>query len=117
MMPLARRASLVVSLLLLTSVGTASAECAWVLWESIHHDNRSTVVRSDEGRGRVRKTAGLHRGSEAIVPGVGCSPDTATTLVENPGRSWFRKRPDGGDIILQNRCLPDTIDPRGPKGK
>jgi hypothetical protein len=31
MMQLARRASLVV-VLLLTSVGTASAECAWVLW-------------------------------------------------------------------------------------
>jgi hypothetical protein len=32
MMHLARRASLVVVLLLLASVGTASAECAWVLW-------------------------------------------------------------------------------------
>jgi hypothetical protein len=32
MMQLARRASLVVVLLLLASVGTASAECAWVLW-------------------------------------------------------------------------------------
>jgi hypothetical protein len=31
MMQLARRASLVV-VLLLASVGTASAECAWVLW-------------------------------------------------------------------------------------
>jgi hypothetical protein len=32
MMRLARCASLVVVLLLLASVGTASAECAWVLW-------------------------------------------------------------------------------------
>jgi hypothetical protein len=32
MMQLGRRASLVVVLLLLASVGTASAECAWVLW-------------------------------------------------------------------------------------
>jgi hypothetical protein len=32
MKQLARRASLVV-VLLLTSVGTGSAECAWVLWE------------------------------------------------------------------------------------
>ena len=29
---LARRSSLAVALLLLASVGTASAECAWVLW-------------------------------------------------------------------------------------
>ena len=32
MMQLARRASLGVVLLLLASVGTAAAECAWVLW-------------------------------------------------------------------------------------
>jgi hypothetical protein len=32
MMQLARRASLIVVGLLLASVGTASAECAWVLW-------------------------------------------------------------------------------------
>src|SRR5262245_26756534 len=32
MMQLARRASLVVVLLLLVSIGTACAECAWVLW-------------------------------------------------------------------------------------
>jgi hypothetical protein len=32
MMQLARRASLVVVFLLLASVGTACAECAWVLW-------------------------------------------------------------------------------------
>ena len=34
MMQLARRASLVV-VLLLASLGTASAECAWVLWNKI----------------------------------------------------------------------------------
>jgi hypothetical protein len=32
MTQLARRASLVAVLLLLASVGTASAACAWVLW-------------------------------------------------------------------------------------
>ena len=33
MTPRARTAFLVVLLLLLASVGTASAECAWVLWQ------------------------------------------------------------------------------------
>jgi hypothetical protein len=33
MMRLARRTSLAVVLLLLASVCTASAECAWVLWQ------------------------------------------------------------------------------------
>jgi hypothetical protein len=34
MIRLARRASLLVALYLLTSVATANAECAWILWES-----------------------------------------------------------------------------------
>src|SRR5229473_2841838 len=38
MIPLARRASLVIVLLLLASVGTASAECAWVLWSEFLPD-------------------------------------------------------------------------------
>jgi hypothetical protein len=35
LMPLARKASLAVVLLLLTSVGTAPGACAWVLWAII----------------------------------------------------------------------------------
>ena len=35
MKQLARRTPLVVVLLLLASVGTAAAECAWVLWSGI----------------------------------------------------------------------------------
>jgi hypothetical protein len=36
-----RRASAIVALSLLTSAGTAYAECAWVLWgEMVHRGNR-----------------------------------------------------------------------------
>src|SRR5438309_6822770 len=46
-MQLARRASLIVVLLLLASVCTASAECAWVLWfESLNQGQTGLVLRS-----------------------------------------------------------------------
>ena len=47
MMQLARRASLVVVLLLLASVGTASAECAWPLWEQTTVGNVWTIAPID----------------------------------------------------------------------
>jgi len=40
MMRLARRASLLVALYLLTSAATAYAECAWVLWQTVEVVNR-----------------------------------------------------------------------------
>ena len=43
---LARRALLVVVLFLLASGGTASAECAWVMWASIDDANRIRATGS-----------------------------------------------------------------------
>jgi len=45
MMPVARRASLVVVLILLASVGTASAECAWVLWQRVENQAPPKAVQ------------------------------------------------------------------------
>ena len=54
MMRLARRASLLVTLCLLTAAATAYAECAWVLWaqlaevvgtpDTLHTDIRHTIT-------------------------------------------------------------------------
>jgi len=88
MKQLARRASLVV-VLLLASVGTASAECAWVLWGRA--DDVWTDAKCREARLRLsddsRKVREIRR------------PDLAQ-------QDHFE-------------CWPDTVDPspRGPKGK
>jgi hypothetical protein len=79
----ARRASLVV-VLLLTSVGAASAECAWVLWGLKSNtwipltafDSRAECESLRKTKAPTRKTDGLYV-----------------------------------------TCFPDTVDPRGPKGK
>jgi hypothetical protein len=90
------RPALAAVLLLLGSAGTASADCAWVLWQ--------------EWGGRLRQ-----------IPGG----------VENPHRyapvwSYASQReceqlgiarhtmPAG---YIRTICLPDTIDPRGARGK
>ena len=79
---LAPRASLVV-VLLLASVGTASAECAWVLW-----------------------------GFEASV---GWLPLLGYETRAECDADRKDKQSNIKDGILT--CLPDTIDPRGPKAR
>jgi hypothetical protein len=98
MKQLARRASLVVALLLFASVGTASAEGAWVLWLQVS---------------RLKEEAGqqFHRFSviRAYPTQRRCETDKPKDFVTGEG---------GPDYSRVNHiCLPDTIDPRGPKGK
>jgi hypothetical protein len=85
------RAALLVALLL-ASIGTASAECAWVLWERLSPDQWAIVAAAPDGREceRTRK-------------------ETIAYIKAND--PW--KRQFALDVLY--RCLPDTIDPRGPK--
>ena len=90
MKQLARRASLVV-VLLLASVGTASAECAWVLWNAV-------------GGGGVARGAAL--------PWMPFDSSRALKIVKQQEKEMRSFRAPTAWV-----CLPDTIDPRGPKGK
>ena len=88
---------LLILTLLVVSVmaASASAECAWVLW--IHPDPRSDraepydsyETRADCQAWVAMMKKGIERGREY-----------------GPGLSG-----------LEPFCLPDTVDPRGPKGK
>jgi hypothetical protein len=119
MTQVARRASLV-ALLLLASVGTASAECAWALWREeeenvrgfyrkewatpvAYNDRAACVVVIAE---RVRNwEQGERSPLQEVRP---ASNGTAAEFV-----TWTTGR--AGYIISRLHCLPDTIDPRGPK--
>jgi hypothetical protein len=93
MKQLARRASLVAVLLLLAWVGTALAECAWVLWQL---DQTPIEGRAD----RVR-----YDWHPAGATGTEARCD-----------AWLQQWT--ADDKTKNRifrCLPDTVDPRGPK--
>jgi hypothetical protein len=115
MLQVTRRASLVVVLLLLASVGTASGECAWVLWSQLMVSGRSlgdaqweirTAWNTREDCEKRQKTDGVRH---ALASGYDYIPDVHVVVA---------KQPDGTiSSTTQYFCLPDTIDPRGPKGR
>ncbi len=93
-MRLARRALLLLAFYLLTSAATASAECAWVLWirDPLGWSLISAVSTKEEcNKAMERKSAQVRAGREAL------------RLPSTPLPDYY--------------CLPDTVDPRGPKGK
>lgn len=93
MMRRVRMASLLVALLL-ASAAKVQAECAWVLWQL---DQTPIEGRPD----RIR-----HEWHPA-----------GATLTEARCDEWL-KRWDTENKVKDRifRCLPDTVDPRGPKG-
>jgi hypothetical protein len=114
MVRLARNSSLLVLLVLLASVATASAECAWVLWKeaaTITANDRREEVAIDSAHASL---ADCDRALETVIislragryePIVGGLKGNRNVVALKNGRS------------LSYRCLPDTIDPRAPKGK
>jgi hypothetical protein len=84
---LPRRASLLVAFFLLTSGATAYAECAWVLWSAPGGASLPVGAWDTKSRCEEAKNERLHALGSAVER-------TAVTFV----------------------CLPDTVDPRGPKG-
>ncbi len=103
---------LVALLLLVVGTGTASAECAWVLWlETVNVANgvgnpdvQSAYPTSQECGENIRAMAVVLKGKGYDVGGG--TKYTTYDLIAKKGKER-----------LHYYCLPDTIDPRGPKGK
>ncbi len=101
MIRLARKSSLLVAFSLLTSAATASAECAWVVWSY-------TVTLSPKGT--------PDPDSATWTPVASMSNETECRKMAR-GLPETLKNPFGGTVTASSTCLPDTVDPRGPKGK
>ena len=122
---LTRRALLLVAFCLLTSVATAFTECAWVLWD--HGAVTGAKGTTDHGwhpRGAFpayrdcMKAAETHAMSEADL--YKRDPDRLGALAQQgtTGVWAVTTFPKTGEIIsIMLPCLPDTMDPRGSKGK
>jgi hypothetical protein len=97
-MRLPRSTPFLLALSLLTSAATASAECAWILWAGGVKTSGEAVYAPIEG---------YPTRAECMKGRTASSVDEVEQL----------KRDAGAGMKLAFTCLPDTIDPRGVKGK
>src|SRR2546428_8333550 len=119
---LARRASLLVAFFLLTSAATADAECAWVFWQEAtgpptYESSTWTVSAWETKQTCEQALAKKVRSDSALTPGVK-GEVIVDDMAGKPRVRWRTKTKDEAFITSYTYiCLPDTIDPRGPKGQ
>jgi hypothetical protein len=101
---LARKASPLVAFYLLMSAATAYAECAWVLWTHfVLRDGDRWLVNSAFDSGENCGIAAVKALAAARGTGAGVVAGGVVTM-------------PNGDLV-RAVCLPDGVDPRGPKAK
>ena len=124
---LARRVSLIAALSLFTSATTASAECAWVLWglatgQKLAKGADGKVLPTDKYNWVSSPDPSME---QAFPTYAECEKSRQRQTPEKPSIAVkeFRVANQVGtinEVVLYEvvfRCLPDTVDPRGPKGK
>ncbi len=122
MMHAARSALLLVAFYVLTAAATAYAECAWVVWQHVDVLYRQPGPQPTSRWGIGEITDSRTECEKRIDMAVKETPDPAwsQTVERRPGLSTVVRsvhKEHGTDMITSYRCLPDTVDPRGPKGK
>ena len=116
-----RRASVIAALSLLASAATAHAECAWVMWQHTALSGSSRVTTEPVDGHPTRQacgdaikaaltTAEASR-NETMLVTVNRADNSVVTLIKT---KTGKVEPFSSYSLL---CLPDTVDPRGPKGK
>ncbi len=126
-MRLARKAALLVAFSLLTSTATAYAECAWVLWEqtttwkaspkNVEETQWAPVTAASAQPICESSKANRIRQRVRNISSASRPKDTITPIDDSVMWSWEEPDDTKGAQLFRFLCLPDTVDPRGPKGK
>ena len=107
------------ALSLLTSVATAYAECAWVFWLEV------SGPPTHESSSRPLSGWGTREACEQALTqrlAADSEKDTSMDVTVEPQagrpRLWVRRKGHPELLAVYTYvCLPDTVDPRGGKGK
>jgi len=99
----------VATLCLLVVAAPASAECAWVMWAFTlgkavmeYYPDSAHPTRQECLRDVHEMAAAMKRKGYVVTDG---GPSSSDVIGEK------------GTTTLKYFCLPDTVDPRGPKGR
>jgi len=108
-----RRASLLVAFSLLTSAATAHAECAWVLWKAI-----TTPKLPPQDPYAVTAYPTMQECETALAKEFARQKREGWDVHYVQVRTVLAFKGKGENIASTHyHCLPDTVDPRGPKAK
>jgi hypothetical protein len=116
MSPRAILVGLAITLAPVLSGSDAEAECAWVLWSDelmLAHDVQKTWLP----QGAWSDETMCQRAKENSIRRMARHPVISGGKVERRADGVLIVLPDGARQSVTYRCLPDTIDPRGPKGR
>jgi len=121
MMRAMRRATHLVAFYLLASAATASAECAWVFWQEFTGSLTSesmVTISAWETKQACEQALAKKVSSDSESSRKDKDNNVTVDYMAGKPRVWVQSK-GRPDLITTSTyvCLPDTIDPRGPKGR
>jgi len=114
-----RQAAVIGTLFLLAGAANASADCAWVFWleagDARTHESSSRPVSGWGTREACEQAL-----TQKLASDWERDTEMDVTVDRQAGRPrlWLRRKGHPEPLAVYSYvCLPDTVDPRGPKGK